>query len=50
MKEAMQAERVAGFKAFIDDVQSGGVPAEEHVIKTPNQLMDQFLEAVQDDE
>ena len=50
MKEAMQAERVAGFKAFIDDVHSGGFPAEEHVIKTPNQLMDQFLKAVQDDE
>ncbi len=50
MKEAMQAERIAGFKAFIDDVQSGGFPAEEHVIKTPNQLMDQFLRAVEDDE
>ena len=50
MKEAMQAERVAGFKAFIDDVQSGSFPAEEHVIKTPNQLMDQFLAAVEDDE
>jgi 3-methyl-2-oxobutanoate hydroxymethyltransferase len=50
MKEAMQAERVAGFKAFIDDVQSGDFPAEEHVIKAPNQLMDQFLAAVGDDD
>ena len=50
MKEAMQAERVAGFKDFIDDVQSGGFPAEEHVIKTPNQLMDQFLAAVEGDD
>ena len=50
MKEAMQAERVAGFKAFIDDVQSGGFPAEEHVIKTPNQLMDGFLAAVEGDD
>jgi len=41
---------VAGFKAFIDDVQSGGFPAEEHVIKTPDRLMDQFLKAVEGDE
>ena len=50
MKEAMQAERMAGFKDFIDDVQSGGFPAEEHVIKTPNQLMDRFLAAVEGDD
>ena len=46
----MQAERVAGFKDFIDDVQSGGFPAEEHVIKTPNQLMDRFLAAFEGDD
>ncbi len=43
MKEAMQAERVAGFKAFIDDVQSGGFSPPKDVIKTPHQLVGPFL-------
>jgi 3-methyl-2-oxobutanoate hydroxymethyltransferase len=46
MKQAMQAERVAGFKDFIADVQSGGFPAAEHVIKASDTLVDDFLAAV----
>lgn len=46
MKEAMQAERVAGFKEFIADVQSGAFPAPEHVIKASDTLVDDFLAAV----
>ena len=33
MKQEMQAERVAGFREFVEDVQSGRFPAPEHVIK-----------------
>jgi 3-methyl-2-oxobutanoate hydroxymethyltransferase len=46
MKQAMQVERVAGFKAFIADVQSGGFPAAEHIIKAPDGLIDGFLAAI----
>jgi len=44
MREAMQAERVAGFREFIDDVQSGGFPAKEHVIAAPDNLIDAFVD------
>lgn len=44
MREAMQAERVAGFREFIDDVQSGGFPGPEHVINAPDGLINAFVE------
>ena len=44
MREAMQAERVGGFKDFITDVRSGGFPAREHIIEAPDGLMDAFME------
>ena len=47
MKQEMQAERVGGFKDFIEDVQSGGFPAKEHVIKASDTLVDDFLAAVE---
>jgi 3-methyl-2-oxobutanoate hydroxymethyltransferase len=47
MKQEMQAERVAGFKEFVADVQSGAFPAPEHVIKAADGLIDGFLEAVE---
>jgi 3-methyl-2-oxobutanoate hydroxymethyltransferase len=47
LKEAMQAERVAGFKDFIADVRGGGFPAPEHVIKASDTLVDDFLAAVE---
>jgi 3-methyl-2-oxobutanoate hydroxymethyltransferase len=39
----MQAERVAGFKDFVEDVRSGGFPAKEHIIQAPDGLMDEFV-------
>jgi len=47
MKQEMQAERVGGFKDFIEDVRSGGFPAKEHVIKASDTLVDDFLAAVE---
>ena len=44
MKQAMQAERIAGFKEFIEDVRSGGFPAPQHVVKAPQGLIEAFLE------
>lgn len=46
MKQAMQAERIAGFKEFIEDVRSGGFPAPGHVVKAPAGLIDDFLKAI----
>ena len=44
MKQAMQAERVAGFREFIDDVRSGGFPAPGHVVNAPQGLIEAFVE------
>ena len=49
MKQEMQAERVAGFKEFVDDVQQGRFPAAEHVIKASDSLIGDFLAAVEAD-
>ena len=43
MEQAIQAERVGGFRDYIDDVKSGGFPGLEHVVKAPEGLIDQFL-------
>ncbi|MDA0340921.1 MAG: 3-methyl-2-oxobutanoate hydroxymethyltransferase, partial [Proteobacteria bacterium] len=49
MKQEMQAERVAGFKEFVADVQQGRFPAAEHVIKACRSLVGDFLAAVEAD-
>jgi 3-methyl-2-oxobutanoate hydroxymethyltransferase len=49
MKQEMQAERVAGFKEFVDDVQQGRFPGAEHVIKASDSLIGNFLAAVEAD-
>ena len=46
MKQDMQRERVGGFKDFIEDVRTKKFPAEEHVIKAPDNLIDDFLSAI----
>ncbi len=47
MKEAMQRERVAGFREFIEDVQQGRFPQSDHIIEAPEGLIDSFLEAIE---
>jgi 3-methyl-2-oxobutanoate hydroxymethyltransferase len=46
MLAAVQAERVAGFQEFIDDVRQGAFPAAEHVIKAPDGLIEAFLDGL----
>jgi 3-methyl-2-oxobutanoate hydroxymethyltransferase len=46
MKQAMQAERVAGFKAFIQDVKSGEFPGPGHIVKAPDGLIRNFVRKV----
>jgi len=48
MKQEMQAERVAGFKEFVDDVKSGNFPGPEHMIKAPADLIKEFLDELDD--
>ena len=50
LKEEMQRERIAGFKAFINDVQNGEFPKAEHVIKTPDGLIESFKNAIKNEE
>jgi 3-methyl-2-oxobutanoate hydroxymethyltransferase len=44
LKQQMQAERVAGFREFVEDVRSGTFPGPGHVVKAPEGLIDDFLE------
>jgi len=44
----MQAERIAGFKAFIQDVKSGGFPGPEHVVAAPEGLISAFVDQAGD--
>ena len=46
MRQAMQAERVAGFKEFVQDVRSGGFPGPEHIINAPAGLIDAFVKVL----
>ena len=43
MREAMQAERIAGFREFAQDVRSGAFPGPEHVVNAPEGLINEFL-------
>ena len=47
MKQAMQDERIGGFKDFADDVRQSRFPAKEHVIKASGGLIGDFLAAVE---
>ncbi|MGK0173183.1 MAG: 3-methyl-2-oxobutanoate hydroxymethyltransferase [Gammaproteobacteria bacterium] len=48
MSQAMQAERISGFKDFIDDVRSGGFPATEHTIQAAEGLISAFIDSAED--
>jgi 3-methyl-2-oxobutanoate hydroxymethyltransferase len=47
MKQAMQRERVAGFREFVADVREGRFPEARHVIRAPNGLIDGFIDATE---
>jgi 3-methyl-2-oxobutanoate hydroxymethyltransferase len=46
MKQAMQAERISGFKEFINDVQLGKFPEKQHIIEAPKGLIDSFIKKI----
>jgi 3-methyl-2-oxobutanoate hydroxymethyltransferase len=43
MEQAIQVERVEGFRDYINDVKSGNFPGPEHVVKAPDGLIESFL-------
>ncbi len=49
MKEAMQQERVGGFRDFVEDVRNGGFPDTGRIIKAPDGLVGDFLSEVEKD-
>ena len=46
MQQALQAERIAGFEDYIKDVTTGKFPASEHIINSPDGLIEDFLSTV----
>jgi 3-methyl-2-oxobutanoate hydroxymethyltransferase len=46
MEQAIQQERVGGFRDYIDDVKNGKFPGREHIVNAPEGLIEQFLAAV----
>jgi len=44
MRAAMQAERIAGFQEFIQDVKSGSFPGPEHIVEAPDGLISDFVD------
>lgn len=49
MEQAIQAERVAGFRDYVSDVKSGNFPGPEHIVKAPEGLIDEFLAVISKD-
>ena len=49
MEREIQAERVGGFRDYIDDVKSGKFPGPKHIVKAPDGLIDDFLSAIEED-
>lgn len=43
LEQAIQIERVEGFRDYIKDVKSGAFPGPEHIVKAPKGLVDEFL-------
>lgn len=44
MRQQMQAERIAGFREFIEEVKSGAFPAREHIVDAPDGLIRAFVD------
>lgn len=47
LEQAMQVERVEGFRDYINDVKSGQFPGAKHIVNAPSGLIEQFRAAVQ---
>ena len=46
LQQALQKERVGGFKDFIQDVKNGSFPSDVHTIKAVDSLVDDFLKKI----
>jgi 3-methyl-2-oxobutanoate hydroxymethyltransferase len=50
LEQALQEERIGGFRDYIEDVKNGRFPGPEHIVKAPDGLIDQFLASVDDNQ
>jgi len=50
LEQALQEERIGGFRDYIEDVKNGRFPEPEHIVKAPDGLIDQFLASVDDNQ
>lgn len=50
LEQALQEERIGGFRDYIEDVKNGMFPGPEHIVKAPEGLIDQFLASVDDNQ
>lgn len=48
LMQAIQDERVAGFKEYIADVKDGAFPGPEHIIQAPDGLINDFVNAIEE--
>ena len=50
MEQEIQAERVGGFRDYINDVKSGQFPGPKNIVNAPDGLVEQFVAAIDDDD
>lgn len=50
LEQALQEERIGGFRDYIEDVKNGIFPGPEHIVKAPEGLIEQFLASVDDNQ
>ena len=48
LMQAIQDERVTGFKEYIADVKDGAFPGPEHIIQAPDGLINDFVNAIEE--
>ena len=46
----MKLEPIDGFKQFIKEVKTGEIPKKEHIISTPNGLIENFIKNIKMEE
>ena len=50
LEQALQEDRIGGFRDYIEDVKNGIFPGPEHIVKAPEGLIEQFLASVDDNQ
>lgn len=46
LEQAIQAERIGGFRDYIDDVKNGRFPGPKHIVNAPEGLIEEFCSSI----